>query len=152
MVCAESSDWQRPAAAVQSRIWSDPRYKEAGARAYQWTHSFLSSEPDSASIAYDNQNLSGVWTDIRVNQCPRRDSERGTWTEIWSLNYHVAGISVAGLVYTITVAPRERGYEILQFRRPETLGESLTTLRFVTADGDVLEEWRETHPTVFEAR
>ena len=147
-VCAESTDWTRPTADVQSKIWSDPRYRAPGPLAYQWTHSFLSGEPDSASIAYDNQNLSGVWTDIKPNQCRRRDSERSQWTELWSLNYHVAGISLAGLVYTVTVAPRRQGYEIIQFRRPETLGQSRTTLRFITADGNVLTEWRETSPGV----
>ena len=147
-VCAQSNDWKRPSADVQSQIWGDPRYREPGPQAYQWTHNFLAVEPDSASIAYENQNLSGVWTELMPNQCPRRDGERGKWTELWSLTYHVVGISLTGLVYTITVAPHE-GYEIIQFRRPETLGESRTTLRFVTAEGSVLTEWRETSSSVF---
>lgn len=151
-VCAQSDDWKRPSADVQSQIWNDARYKERGPRAYQWAHNFLWNEPDSASIAYENENLSGVWTDMRPNQCPRRDSERGKWTEIWTLNYHVAGVSLTARDYTITVAPRERGYEIIQFRRPETLGDSRTTLRFVTAEGNVLTEWRETSPSVFDPR
>ena len=148
-VCARSEMWTRPPADVQSKIWNDPRYRDLGPNAYEWTHSFIPAEPDSASIQYSSMNLSGVWTDVETNQCPWRGAERGKWTEIWSLNYHVTGISLTGLVYTVTVAPRERGYEIIQFRRPETLGESRTTLRFVTAQGTVLTEWRETSPSAF---
>ena len=148
-VCAQSVDWKRPSADVQSKIWSDPRYRALGPRAYQWIHNFLSNESDSASITYENENLSGLWTDIRTSQCPCRDREPNVWTEIWALNDLVTEISLDGLVYTITVVPQERGYEIIQFRRPDSLGAAPATLRFVTEWDAILDEWRETSPSVF---
>lgn len=148
-VCARSIDWKRPSADVQSKIWSDARYRVPGAAAYQWTHNFLSNEPDSASITYENENQSGLWTELKESQCPRRDRERHAWTEVWALNYRVAGISLGGLTYTIRVRPQERGYEIIQFRRPDSLGTARATLRFVNDDGRTLAEWVEASPSVF---
>jgi hypothetical protein len=68
---------------------------------------------------------------------------------MWALNYRVTGISLSGLVYTIIVVPQERGYEIIQFRRPDSLGAAKATLRFVSDDGRVLAEWVEVSPSVF---
>ena len=152
-ICAESRNWTRPSAAVQSKIWNDPRYREPDPRrAYQWTHNFLPNEPDSASITYMNENLSGLWTDPRMNQCPRRrdpESERNAWTEIWALNYHVTEITLTGVVYTVRVVGQERGYEIIQFRRPDSLGAAEALLRFVKEDGRILAAWMESSPSVF---
>jgi hypothetical protein len=96
-----------------------------------------------------NENLSGLWTDTKESQCPRRDREPNAWTEIWALNYRVARMSLSGLVYTITVVPTERGYEIIQFRRPDSLRAAKATLRFVNDDGRILGEWVEVSPSVF---
>jgi len=148
-ICAQSDGWKRPSADVQSKIWSDPRYRERGAAAYQWTHQFLSSEPDSASLAYDSENTSGLWTEPTQSQCPRRDGQRDAWTEIWALNHRVTGISLSGLVYTMFVVAQDRGYEIIQFRRPDSLRAAKATLRFVDEDGRVLAEWTEASPSVF---
>jgi hypothetical protein len=149
-VCARSETWIRPSANVQSKIWNDPRYRDTGPKAYEWTHSFIPVEPDSASIQFSIMNQSGVWTDPETNRCPWRGAQRGKWTEIWSLNYHVAAAQLRGVIFTITVEPRERGYEIIQLQRPETLGESRATLRFVTVEGNVLTQWRETSPSAFD--
>lgn len=148
-VCVQSDTWTRPSPDVQSTIWSDSRYREPGATSYQWTHNFLSNEPDSASITYHNQNLSGIWTEIRPSQCQRRDEERGAWSEIWALNYHVALMTLDGRAYTVRVEPRKYGYEIIQFRRPDSLGPAHATLRFVSKGGRILDEWIETSPSVF---
>ena len=148
-VCAQSVDWKRPSADVQSKVWNDARYKDLGARAYQWTHNFLTNEPDSASITYENENQSGLWTEIKESQCPRRDRERNAWTEIWALKYWVTRMSLSGLVYTITVVPQERGYEIIQFRRPDSLAAAKATLRVVNDDATILAEWVEVSPSVF---
>lgn len=146
-ICSQSDDWKRPSADVQSRIWSDARYRELGSAAYQWTHNFLWNEPDSASITYHNRNLSGLWTDVTTSQCPRRDGERNAWREAWALNYRVTEISLDGLVFTIAVVPQNRGYEIIQFR--DSLGEAKPTLRFVTDDGRTVAEWVEVSPGMF---
>ena len=151
-VCARSDAWTRPSVDVQTRIWDDARYRDIGPNAYEWTHSFIPAETDSASIQYSISNLSGIWTDAQTNRCRWRGGDRGKWTEIWSLNYHIEGISLTGVVYRITVAPRERGYEIIQFRRPQTLGASRASLLFITGDDHVLREWRETEPSAFDPR
>ena len=98
-----------------------------------------------------NENLSGLWTELKESQCPRRDRERNAWTEIWALTYRVTGISLSGFICMITVVPTERGYEIIQFRRPDSLGAAKATLRFVNEGGGVgpLDEWMETSPNVF---
>ena len=150
-VCVQSDDWKRPSTDAQSKIWNDPRYRELGPRAYEWTHNFLSNEPDSASLAYSSENLSGLWTQIKESQCPRRDRERNTWTEVWVLNYRVTEILLNGLVYSVTVIPQDRGYEIMQFRRPSNLNGALTSLDFVTPDGAIVDHWKETSPSVFVA-
>jgi hypothetical protein len=148
-LCAESVSWTRPSASVQAKIWNDPRYKDLGAAAYEWTHDFVSSEPDSASIPYHRKNLSGLWTDLQENRCPRRDGEHDRWAEIWALNYHVVRIDLNGPAYTIAVTPRERGYEIIQFRRPDWLGAVTATLQFVDDGGRVVAEWMEFAPSAF---
>jgi len=119
--------------------------------AYEWTHSFLSVEPDSASLAYHSENLSGLWTQVTETHCPRRDEEKQTWTEIWALNYHVTGIVLNGLSYAVTVTPRQRGYEVIQFHRATQLSDSLASLEFVTPDGRIVDTWRESRPSVFVA-
>ena len=148
-LCVQSNDWRRPSAAVQSRIWNDPRYKDVAPTPYEWTHRFLWSEPDSASIAYHQKNMSGLWTDVSKNQCPRRDQDRGEWREIWALNYHVAGISLTGLVYTIAVVSQGRGYEFIQFREPVSISASKPTFRVVDDAGKTLAEWVESSPGNF---
>jgi hypothetical protein len=149
-VCVQSDEWKRPSPDVQSKVWNDPRYRDIGRNAYEWTHSFIPAEPDSASIQYSIMNLSGVWTDGETNRCQWRGAdERGKWTEMWSLNYQVTGISLMGLAYIVIVAPRERGYEVIQFRRSELLGSAKATLRVVNDNGKTLAEWVEVSPSAF---
>lgn len=148
-VCARSDTWTRPSNDVQSKIWNDPRYNALGPSAYEWTHNFLWNEPDSASLTYTNTNLSGVWTEVQQSQCLRRDRDRAPWTEIWALTFRVTGIALKDAVYSVTVIPQERGYEIVQFRRPSTLHDELASLEFVTPDGAIVERWKETKPSVF---
>lgn len=147
-VCAGSTNWKRPSRDVQARIWRDARYKDLGPRAYQWTHNFFWSEPDSASISYDNQRLSGVWTDIVPNRCPRRDSERGAWTEIWVLNFLVTGITLSNNTYKVEVLSQNQGYEIIQFRL-NPLGRAKAMLQFSDQEGKVLDQLVEIAPSVF---
>ena len=149
-VCAQSYSWKRPGPDVQSKIWNDNRYKPVGPTSAQWTHRFLLNEPDSASITYHNENLSGLWTDIQQNQCPRRDEEPTEWLEIWALQHHVTLVTSQGSVYTVTVEPRDRGYEIIQVHRPRPSDATLATLRFVSASsGIVVDEWREARLGLF---
>lgn len=150
-VCVQSSDWQRPTAEVQAAIWNDPRYRESGPQAYQWNHEFFWSEPDSASLAYENMNLSGAWTEPKRSACQRRDGERSQWTETWVLGRSVEGIQLADRMYTVRVSEPGLGYEVVQFRRPASLGSEMARLRFVDSGGRVLDEWVETSPAMFAA-
>jgi hypothetical protein len=150
-VCRQSADWTRPSPDIQSKIWNDPRYRDVAPHAYEWSHNFLSVEPDSASLTYHSQNLSGLWTRVTESGCPRRDEEKQTWTEIWALNYHVTGIVLNGLAYLVTVTPQARGYEVIQFHRAPDLSEKLTSLEFLTPDGRTVDRWRESSPSVFVA-
>jgi hypothetical protein len=149
-VCAQSYSWTRPGPDVQSKIWNDNRYKPVGPTSVQWTHRFLLNEPDSASITYHNENLSGLWTDIQENQCPRRDEQVTEWFEIWALEHHVTLVTSQGSVYTVTVEPRDLGYEIIQFHRPRPSDATLAMLRFVSEPGGiVVDEWREARLGLF---
>lgn len=149
-VCVRSDDWTRPSADVQAQMWRDPRYRERGPAAYEWTHHFIWTEPDSASISYHSRNLSGLWTDDRMNQCPRRDEDRERWRELWALNHRVTGVVLADLVYTISVVPQERGYEIIQLREPDGMAAAKPTFRIVDAKQNVQAEWVEISPGMFE--
>jgi len=60
-ICAESTTWVRPSPEVQAKIWNMRRYEGLPHDPYEWTHNFL-IVPNSASIAYDLRNLSGLWT------------------------------------------------------------------------------------------
>ena len=148
-VCAQSDTWIRPSADMQTRIWTDPRYRDVGPGAYQWTHNFIWNEPDSASLTYENENLSGLWTDVTPSQCPRRDANRTAWTEIWVLNYRVIRITLDDMTYTVNVLREERGYQIIQFRRADSLGARNASLKFVDENGAILEEWSEESPSVY---
>jgi len=150
-LCAKSDTWMRPSADVQSKIWNDNRYKDHWFTSYAWTHDFIWSAADSASIAYHNGNVTGLWTaEMPASRCPRRGAE--PWTEIWALNHHVTGITIDGLEFTVTAEHRDSGFEIIQFRRPRFLGESLTTMRFMNGDRQILDEWYEARPGIFEPR
>lgn len=133
-VCAQSSTWSRPSQDVQAKVWADRRYTD-GQSAYEWTHSFLLMEPESASIHYHSINLAGLWT-AKPEQwsCPNR---RGLeWIEVWSLLHRVRNVRRDDNTYTITVEPVARGYQVIHFRR---LNPSVV-LRFVSADGKLLEQ------------
>jgi len=148
-ICAQSDTWIRPSAEMQARIWTDPRYRDLGPRAYQWTHNFIWNEPDSASLTYESDNLSGLWTEAKQSQCPRRDTDRAAWTEIWVLNYRVIGITLEDTTYTVSVVREERGYQMIQFRRADSLGARSASLKVVDENGSMLEEWSEVRPSVF---
>jgi len=149
MICAESFEWKRPSPRVQSQIWNDNRYKDVGPSAYEWTHDFLLNDPDSASLTYHNENLSGLWTARGRPQCPRHDDGALGWIEVWSLHHHVAWITLDGEVISVTTEPRESGFEIVQFQRPSSLGSAHATMRFETDRGEVLDQLVEREPLRF---
>ena len=145
-ICAESTTWVRPSPEVQAKIWNDGRYKDVAGNAYDWTHDFLVSDPESASIPYHMENMSGLWT-ARTNpgECHSADKPHRSgfeWIEVWVLLHRVVQITHDNNTYTITVEPTGRGFQSVLFRR---LNPSVV-LRFVTPDGKELQRWDESAP------
>jgi hypothetical protein len=145
-ICAQSTTWVRPSPEVQAKIWNDARYSDMGRGAYEWTHDFLVSDPESASIPYHMENISGLWT-ARTNpgEChsakkPHRSGLE--WIEVWVLLHRVVQITHDDNRYTIIVEPVGRGFQSVLFHR---LNPSIV-LRFVTPDGRELERWDESAP------
>jgi len=146
IVCDRSDTWTRPSPDVQSRIWNDNRYKDSKHPpnvAFEWTHDFITTEPDSASLSHHSANLAGLWTAADRALCPRRDAERGSWVEIWALLHRVRMIWVENGVVTMSVDRRDAGFEIVQFMRPAFLDDLPVKMRVVTSDGATLQEWRQ---------
>ena len=89
-VCAESTTWTRPSPDVQAKIWNDNRYKDVAGTAYEWTHNFIVTDPESASIQYHSMNMSGLWTATpgSFKNCYSDNKTRRTgyeWIEVWVL-------------------------------------------------------------------
>ena len=143
-ICAQSTTWVRPSPEVQAKIWNMGRYAGGSHDPYAWTHSFL-IVPNSASIAYDLRNLSGLWTAYPLSQCPSPETfeqREYEWIEVLGLLHRVKEITHADNTYTITVEPTGAGFQSIRFRR---LNPS-AVLRFVTPDGKELERWDESAP------
>jgi hypothetical protein len=146
--CSQSDTWTRPSARVQAKIWNDNRYAPAARTSYEWTHDFVLTEPDSASLPYHSANLSGLWTAGPRASCPRRDGEHGSWIEMWALLHRVRMVALEDHVITVYADQREAGFEIVQFRRPAFVDGERLRLRVVGEDGAVLQEWTETSPSL----
>jgi hypothetical protein len=144
-ICAESTTWTRPTPEVQAKIWNDSRYKGYARTAYEWTHNFLVTPADSASIAYHLQNVSGLWTapSEPFNKCPEKTGSNGyQWIEAWVLLHRVKEVTHENNTYTIVVEPTGQGFQSIFIRR---LNPS-AVVRFVTPDGKELERWDESDP------
>jgi len=140
-ICASSTTWVRPSPEVQAKIFNMGRYQGFPHDTHEWTHNFL-VVPNSACIAYDLRNMSGLWTATPPGQChsaenpQQREYER---IEVWVLLHRVTQIAHDVNTYTITVTPTGAGFQSIMFRR---LNPS-AVLRFLTPDGTELERWDE---------
>jgi hypothetical protein len=140
-ICKESTTWTRPTASQQAKIWSDARYSDHGAKAYEWTHQFLLVPPDSASIQYHARNEAGLWTEDTFSSriCDEaKYKHNDEWVEAWILLHRVNNIQADGNVYTIAVEPTAKGFQSIIFRRiaPKM------SFRFVNVKGRMLDETR----------
>src|SRR6266581_793668 len=129
-ICAQSTTWVRPSPEVQAKIWNMGRYQGFAHDPYEWTHNFL-IVPNSASIAYDLRNLSGLWTAPPPGQCHSAENPQQReyeWIELWVLLHRVTQITHDANTYTITVEPTGKGFQFVYFRR---LNPS-AVLRFIT--------------------
>src|SRR5215467_4833486 len=94
-ICAQSATWVRPSAEEQAKIWNMGRYQGFPHDPYEWGHNFL-VVPNSASIAYDLRNLSGLWTEPPLGQChsAKNPQEREyEWIEVWVLLHRVTQVT-----------------------------------------------------------
>jgi len=110
-----------------------------------WTHNFLPTPPDSASIAYQLMNVSGLWTVAPepFNKCPDKTGPNGSdWIEVWVLLHRVINLQRHNNTYTFTVEPTGRGFQSVFIRRLNPV----VVLRFLTPDGKELEKWDESAP------
>jgi hypothetical protein len=142
-ICAQSTTWVRPSPEVQAKIWNLGRYQGFAHDPYEWSNNFL-IVPNSASIAYDLLNLSGLWTAAPLGQChsPKNPQEREyEWIEVWVLLHRVTQITHDANTYTVTVEPMGKGFQSIMFQR---LNPS-AVLRFVTPDGKELQKWDESN-------
>ena len=147
-VCGESTTWVRPSEEEQNaKWWTSGRYKCADERCEQtikdlWTHDFFVVY-GSASIEYDLENLSGLWTlqgEERAKCYERERHEavlRLEMAEVWVLLHRVKQVKRLGAFYVIVVEPTERGVQFVQFPRPAE--KVPLTLYFVTADGQQID-------------
>jgi len=143
-VCGESTTWTRPSEGEQSaKWWASGRYKCTDEQCEQnvkapWTHDFFVVY-GSASIEYDLENLSGLWTlqgEERAGCYERERLEavlKLEMAEAWVLLHRVKQVKRLGNFYVIVVEPTERGVQFVQFPRPAE--KVPLTLYFVTADG-----------------
>ena len=114
------------------------RYRGFPHDANDWGPDFLII-PNSASIAYDLGNWSGLWTAYPLSQChsAKTPQEREyEWIQVWVLLHRVTQITHTDNTYTITVEPTAAGFQSIMFQR---LNPS-AVLRFVTPDGKELEK------------
>ena len=139
-ICKESTTWTRPAASQQAEIWSDARYSDHGAKAYEWNHQFLLVPPDSTSIQYHAGNEAGLWTeDTFSSTCDDTQYKHNDkWVEAWILLHRVKTIQTDGSVCTITVEPTAKGFQSIIFRR---IAPNMS-FRFVDVNGRMLDEVR----------
>ena len=139
-ICKESTTWRRPTASQQAKIWSDARYSDHGAKAYEWNHQFLLVPPDSTSIQYHAANEAGLWTEDTFS--PTCDDAKykhsNEWVGAWILLHRVKNIQADGSVYTVTVEPTAKGFQSIIFRR---LAPKMS-FRFVDVRGRMLDEVR----------
>ena len=122
-ICAESTTWVRPSPEIQSKIWNDSRYGDAARADHAWTHNFIViDDPESASIPYHLQNVSGLWTapsgafqECYSNKKVRRSGYE--WIEVWSLLHRVKEVRRDANTYTVTVEPVGAGFQWVYIRR-----------------------------------
>lgn len=145
-ICGESTTWERPSEHEQDvKWWRSGRYDGADDQViqYPWTHAFFIVY-GQGSIAYDIENLSGLWTlpgDIRARclEPERQDAIlRLQKAEVWALSHQVKRVRRLDSHYVVVVEPLERGVQFVQFARPEQW--LPLTFHFVTEDGQEIEQ------------
>lgn len=145
-ICGESTTWIRPTEEEQkAKWWDNLRYAGAADEViqYPWTHNFFVAY-GHASLDYDLENLSGLWTlasDVR-SKClePERQDAilKLEKAEVWLLFHRVKDLRRTGSDYYIVVSPAEKGVQFVQFARP--VEKVPLTLHIVTEKGQEVEK------------
>jgi acyl-CoA synthetase (AMP-forming)/AMP-acid ligase II len=149
-VCAQSEIWQRPSETKQKvKWWDDGRYlgaDEAILRGMDspWQRTvFL--DYGNASPAYDQMNLSGLWTATEEREdifaaCYEKERHyaltHGKTIRLWLLFGQVQSIKQEGREYKVVVKPTEAGFQWVDIPRPDTTED--LTFRVIRNDGEPL--------------
>ena len=85
-------------------------------------------------------DLSGAWTaPDKTRHCNdadwRRQIEEDRFLELWVFNHEVLTVVREANVYTVTVEPTGKGYQLVRFRRPEEDDAGSIRLVVVTPQG-----------------
>lgn len=140
-VCSSSQTWRRPSEEALERFAKgDPRYTvEMIKTSPLWTDDFL-LYPGGASGHAMLFNLSGFWTAVGnitqkqggLCQARERDISTGKQVEVWLKYHRLLQLQYADRQIRFVVQPDNRGFQAIDFLRPEPDGLHFI---FVTPDG-----------------
>ncbi|MEM6251814.1 MAG: hypothetical protein AAF821_02730 [Cyanobacteria bacterium P01_D01_bin.156] len=147
-ICSQAVDWQRPSLDQQQKqLTTNERYGGLlEDKAFQqlanqfWQYEILSFTTYGLSARMEPINLSGLWSvaDDVWNQCYAHDEgsaiNDGTLAEAWLMNHQVVDLQWQDNRYIMTVEPRARGMQVVQFTRREQASELPLTI--VTSQGN----------------
>ena len=150
-ICAQSEIWQRPSENKQEvKWWDNGRYlgvDEATLRGIDspWQRTvFL--DYGNASPAYDQMNLSGLWTATEEREdifaaCYEKERHQaltsGKTIRLWLLFGQVQSIRQEGREYKVVVKPTAVGFQWVDIPRPDATDD--LTFRVIRNDGEPLE-------------
>ncbi|MFP4346423.1 MAG: hypothetical protein ACLFU8_17190 [Anaerolineales bacterium] len=142
-LCEASQSWVRPSETEQAEeVWSIPRYEGHEREILRWIfYQDFYRYHGGGSEMFDAWPTSGLWTSEAEYTCGTPSSRRPPQEtlELWLLLHNVVGVEHRGKVYTITVEPVERGYQIIHVpvsgpESEEQLGPEVE-IRFVDRSG-----------------
>ncbi len=145
-VCEESKLWQRPSDDRQERrLARNRRYRDqAILESTWWVRDFIFYQGHGSDSELEVYDLSGAWAaPDETRHCNdadwRQQIEDDLFLELWVFNHEVLTVVRESNVYTVTVEPTGKGYQLVRFRRPEEDDAGDIRLIVVTPSGEELE-------------
>ena len=127
-VCVDDHTWQRPPTAEHEAVMEqDPRYPvTASLLAYYEAQFFRDMGGASEDIKYAWAGLRNASYSYQTegpcsDAYPRDEPNKvalGRQVELWTLEYEVVTVLSTAEGVTVQVAPREKGYQVVQFPNP----------------------------------
>ena len=145
-VCEESKLWERPSDEQQERRFARyRRYRnQAILESVWWVRDFIFYQGHESDRELEVYDLSGAWAaPDETRHCNdadwRRQIEENLFLELWVFNHELLTVVREANVYTVTVEPTGKGYQLVRFRRPEEGDAGSIRLVVVTPSGEELE-------------